>query len=98
MKPSVVSSAVGAPFRSISALVKSVVACTTRPIGSGARPPFSSSLCRPAIAPREGSVGVVLSFQITVRPSAESRTTKSVKVPPMSIPRESGAAPARWFW
>jgi len=46
----------------------------------------------PSIAPRAGSSGVVLSFQMTARPSRGSWMTRSVKVPPMSMPRESGAA------
>jgi hypothetical protein len=77
----------------LAAGVKSVVACATRPICAGATPAFCSTARVPIMAPRAGSSGVVLSLQITARPSRGSSTTTSVKVPPISMPRESILTP-----
>ena len=91
-KPAVVISPVGAPLRSISALVNSVVAWITLPMRSSAIPDRSTSFHNPSMVPRAGSSGVVLSFHITALPLDGSITTISVNVPPMSMPRESGAS------
>src|SRR5215470_10400215 len=57
----------------------------------GAMPERLSKFSNPNIAPRDGSSGVVLSFHTTASPLAGSRMTRSVKVPPISIPSDSGA-------
>ena len=63
-KPSVVIRPVFAPLRSISALVNSVVACTTRWMRPASIDCASSSLRIPSTTPRAGSSGVVDSFQM----------------------------------
>src|SRR5215470_7011083 len=57
----------------------------------GAMPERLSKFSNPSIAPRDGSSGVVLSFHTTTSPLTGSRMTRSVKVPPISIPSDSGA-------
>ena len=84
-RPAVVSSAVGAPLRSMIALVTSVVPCTippTSPIGM----PFASSVsCRIVSIARAGSCGVVRVLPTATSPCSPT-TQRSVNVPPMSTP------------
>ena len=61
-KPAVVITPVAAPLRSISALVNSVVACTTRAIDPGATACVRSKVAMPDITPRRGSSCVVSTF------------------------------------
>src|SRR5690349_10440366 len=87
-----------APLRSSSALVATVVPCTTSPV-SARRPPRSvpssvASSARPSITPIEGSAGVEVDLASVTRP-ASSTPTRSVKVPPTSTPMRSiSASPA----
>ena len=84
-KPAVVTSAVRAPLRSSSALVATVVPCTST-VSRCVHPPSrhaprSTSPCR---MDREGSSGVD-GILWTRSPSGPS-ITRSVKVPPVSTP------------
>src|SRR5205807_4710857 len=85
-KPRVVSSAVGAPVRSMIALVTRVVPCTRlerSPAPSPASRHWSTS---PRRAPSAGSGVVVRTLWRRSSPVVSLRRTKSVKVPPMSRP------------
>src|SRR5262252_3307799 len=97
--PSVVSMPTLAPLRSRSALVATVVPCTTRSVAPSSAPvsvPRSrASSAMPSITPMEGSSGVEADLAMVTRPSA-STATRSVKVPPTSMPmRYMSAASAR---
>src|SRR5215510_1230032 len=97
--PSVVSMPTLAPLRSRSALVATVVPCTTRSVAPSSAPvsvPRSrASSAMPSITPMEGSPGVEADLAMATRPS-ESTATRSVKVPPTSMPmRYMSAASAR---
>ncbi len=81
-----------------SALVATVVPWTMRSVAaSSARASMPSSAARsprPSITPIEGSSGVEVDFAITTRPSGAT-ATRSVKVPPTSMPiRYTSASPA----
>ena len=69
-----------APRPSTIALVTMVVPCATE--ASGALP---TSVVSPCITPRAGLAGVVGTFPLDSRPDG-ARTTKSVNVPPTSMP------------
>ena len=84
-KPSVVRTAVTAPFCSRMAFVAMVVPWMKRST-SPARPPVSAStLVTAAPMPSSRSLGVLGTFVSDSRP-ARSSATMSVKVPPMSTP------------
>ena len=83
-KPSVTTSAVRAPLRSISALVASVVPWMTRPISPGAAPARPSAVPMPSSTPRSGASCVVSTLVETC--AAPLSSTTSVKVPPTSTP------------
>src|SRR5881397_2902779 len=85
-KPRVVRSPSVAPWRSMMALVTSVVPCTSWPRSEKRRPAARSSSSSPSSAPADGSLGVVRHLWIRIRPVSVSCSTKSVKVPPMSKP------------
>src|SRR4029453_14170939 len=86
-KPSVVTSAVRAPLRSIRALVASVVPCTTSPPSDGGHLASARMDRTPSITPRSGASGVVRTFMAWAL-SSRSRTT-SVNVPPISTARRA---------
>src|SRR5690348_13341273 len=97
--PSVVSMPTVAPFRSRSALVATVVPCTTRSVAPSSAavsvPSSRASSTIPSITPMDGSSGVEADLAIATRPSG-STATRSVKVPPTSMPmRYMSAASAR---
>ena len=69
-KPSVVMSPVTAPRRSISALVNSVVACTTRVNSRAGSPCRRNSPSTPAATARAGSSCVVRTLRLYWRPPA----------------------------
>ncbi len=71
-KPSVVMSPVTAPVRSISALVKRVVAWTTRVNADGSKRPAESSAATPAATARAGSSWVVSTLRLSCRPESWS--------------------------
>src|SRR4029453_5301454 len=87
-KPAVVMSPVTAPFRSISALVKSVVAWTVRETAAGSTRAWVSRPAAPAATARAGSSWVVRTLRLQRLPASWSWIPGSVKVPPMSMPRE----------
>src|SRR6266851_3238388 len=94
--PAVVSIPTVAPLRSSSALVATVVPCTTRPV-SASNPARSvrSSAARsssPSITPMDGSAGVEADLARVTRP-VSSTPTRSVKVPPTSMPIRSISGP-----
>ena len=83
-KPSVTSSAVSGPLRSITALVTTVVACTTTSVtAAGAIPAVFSTASMAAKKPSSRLFGVVSVLSTKVRPSLPRNTT-SVNVPPIS--------------
>src|SRR3990172_2326686 len=87
--PSVVSMPTFAPLRSSSALVATVVPWTMRSVASSReRRSLASSTARrprPSMTPMDGSSGVEADLAIVTRPS-RSTATRSVNVPPTSIP------------
>ena len=83
--PAVVTSAVGAPRRSISALVARVVPWMICVISSMATPSRPATDAIPARIPSSGRSWVVSTFVDVKDPSARSRAT-SVNVPPTSTP------------
>ena len=91
--PSVVTSAVRAPLRSISALVARVVPWITSATSSGATALDSIAWARAWRTPSSGASGVVSTFAV-IRSGPRSSTI-SVKVPPISTPiRTAAPAPA----
>ena len=96
--PSVVSSPTLAPLCSSSALVATVVPCTMRSVCAsswlGERCRSSARRSRPAITPIDGSSGVDAVFASVEWPLS-STATRSVKVPPTSMPIFSMARAAR---
>ena len=91
-KPLVVTSAVRAPVRSVSALITTVVPCTSSSISAGSTSPAAITSSTPCARSR----GVVETFAIRTSPLSESTTTRSVNVPPMSVATRSVIAPAAW--
>src|SRR5207302_7855946 len=85
-KPRVVSSAVGAPVRSMIALVTSVVPCTRVERSPTPTPASRHRSTSPRSAPSAGSGVVVRTLWRRISPLVSLRRTKSVKVPPMSRP------------
>src|SRR5919202_1565151 len=85
-KPSVMSSAVGAPRRSMTALVTSVVPWTTVPRWSGGTSPAWSSPSSAARTPAAGEPAVVSTLLTRNRPLSRSTSSRSVNVPPISTP------------
>src|SRR6266550_1794102 len=85
-KPRVVSSAVGAPVRSMIALVTSVVPCTRVERSPTPTPASRHRSTSPRSAPSAGSGVVVRTLCRRSSPVVSLRRTKSVKVPPMSRP------------
>ena len=81
-KPSVTTSAVLAPLRSMMALVASVVPWMIRPRSAGFTPDSCRMSATPVNTPSSGARGVVSTFT-EVRLPFHSRQ-RSVKVPPMS--------------
>lgn len=77
--PAVVTKAVRAPLRSNNALVATVEPWTICLLAIGTR-------CNPSSTARAGSSGVENTLKVVRRPVASSKMTKSVNVPPMSIP------------
>ncbi len=87
MKPRVVSRPVGAPRRSMTAFVQSVVPCTIESTdGSGTRWSGEQRRATPARTASDGSCGDVSSLAKCIVPVVSSTSTKSVNVPPMSTP------------
>src|SRR5258705_7027925 len=90
--PEVVSMPTFAPLRSRRALVATVVPCTISPVSasSAARsvPSSAASRTRPSMTPMDGSAGVEADLARLTRP-ASSTPTRSVKVPPTSMPTRS---------
>src|SRR2546428_9144624 len=84
-KPSVVRTAVTAPFCSRIALVAMVVPWMKRSTSPGWPPASARTLVTAAPMPSSRSFGVLGTFVSESRP-ARSRATMSVKVPPMSTP------------
>src|SRR5262245_61978502 len=93
--PSVVSMPTVAPFRSSNALVATVVPCTIRSVSARNRRRSSetsaASKSSPSITPIEGSEGVEADFANVTCPSS-STATRSVNVPPTSIPMRNTSA------
>ena len=81
-KPSVASSAVRAPRRSMTALVASVVPCTNTATSQKPRPASARISRTPSRTASSGRCGVVSSLRVSRRPPSSSTT--SVNVPPMS--------------
>ena len=79
--PDVVSSAVRAPLRSVTALITIVVPCTRTPTDPGE----TSDPARTASTPRREPRTRCRPRQVSV-PVASSTAARSVKVPPMSMP------------
>src|ERR1700722_982553 len=90
--PSVVSRPTFAPLCSSSALVATVVPCTMRSVFSNnaasVSPNILANCSSPAITPTDGSSGVEAIFASVEIPSP-STATRSVKVPPTSMPMRS---------
>ena len=84
-KPSVVRTAVTAPFCSSTALVATVVPWMKRPTSAGAAPARASTRRTAWAVPCRRSLGVRRDLGEASRPSWP-RATMSVKVPPMSTP------------
>ena len=82
--PSVVSRAVLAPLRSITAFVASVVPWTTRPTCWGSMPACAVAELIAVSTPSSGALGVVSVFAVKRRSPTSSAT--SVNVPPISRP------------
>ena len=78
-----------APLRSTSVLVATVDPWITRSVSprnrSSDNPCAAAASCKPAMTPMEGSSGVVAVLKKRGWPVSPA-TTKSVKVPPTSIP------------
>src|SRR5262245_43701228 len=83
-KPCVVMRPVFAPLRSSTALVATVVACSTTSTEPPRTPVAASSLSSPSITASPGLAELVATFKACVAPVASSDSTKSVKVPPIS--------------
>ena len=81
-KPSVTTSAVLAPLRSMMALVASVVPWMISPSSAGLMPDCFSTSSIPVSTPSSGARGVVSTFTLVSLP-CQSRQ-RSVKVPPIS--------------
>src|SRR5258705_13319814 len=79
-KPLVVMSAVRAPLRSSTVLIATVEPCSTS--DKSAASTFASSIV--SATPCVGSAGTVEALDVTIRPSMQP--TRSVKVPPISMP------------
>ena len=92
-KPLVVTSAVRAPVRSVSALMTTVVPCTSSSIAAGSTSPAAIT----SSTPWARSLGVVETLAMRTSPLPASTTTRSVNVPPMSVATRSviGAQPGR---
>ena len=86
LNPAVASMPVTAPVRSITALVTSVVPCTTSLISAMATPSRFSSASMPSVTASEGSCGVVSRLCTDIFAPRASNRAKSVNVPPMSTP------------
>src|SRR5215469_13254956 len=79
-KPAVVISAVLAPLLSSTVLIAMVEPCSSSSMAATSQPASASAVAAPSV----GSAGTVEVFDTTMRPS--SMPTRSVKVPPMSMP------------
>src|SRR5215208_1335632 len=86
-KPSVATSAVLAPLRSMMAFVASVVPCTNTATSAKARPAWRRTIRVPATTASSGPRGVVSTLVVKCSPPAS--ITTSVKVPPMSTARRA---------
>lgn len=75
-----VTSAVGAPERSVTALITTVVPCTSMPMLAAGTPDCASAVSTPS----SSRPGVVSALARTTFPSLP-QATRSVKVPPMSM-------------
>ena len=84
------SSATGAPLRSISVFVATVVPWTKYEISFVARPARANE----SKTARDGSVGVDRAFAIRSSPRTSSYATISVKVPPVSTPARNAIWPS----
>src|SRR5262245_19910308 len=85
-KPAVVNNPVRAPLRSSSALVATVVPWETEVSAAGGTRARTSRPARPSTKARAGSAGVEGTFALWTSPVSSSTRTKSVKVPPVSMP------------
>src|SRR5438445_2749818 len=87
--PSVVSTPTRAPLRSTRAFVATVVPCTRRSVSASnpgrSRPTSPARRPSPSMIPRDGSSGVEADLARATRP-ASSTETRSVNVPPTSMP------------
>ena len=84
-KPSVVISPTFEPFRSISALVATVVACrTSADVARVDAGRVEQDLQRIEDRDADGSCGVDSTLKPVIAPLAQSSTTQSVNVPPVS--------------
>src|SRR5215212_975008 len=86
LKPSVVSSAILAPLRSIRAFVTSVVPWTIVPTCRASTPSRPSNSASPLSTPSDGSSGAVRTLPTARLPVSSSIRTISVNIPPMSTP------------
>src|SRR5271163_3644736 len=78
--PSVVTRAVAAPLRSSTVLMAMVEPCSNSPTAATSHPASRSAVAAPTV----GSAGTVSVLAVMMAPSATP--TRSVKVPPMSMP------------
>ena len=84
--PRVVTSAVRAPRRSVTALITTVLPWTNAPMSAGRSSERSSADSTPCWR----RAGVVATFARTSEPSRRSTAARSVNVPPMSIASSIG--------
>src|SRR5450631_3790129 len=78
--PSVVTRAVAAPLRSSTVLMAMVEPCSSSPTEATSHPASRSAVAAPTV----GSAGTVSVLAVKMAPSV--KPTRSVKVPPMSMP------------
>ena len=88
-KPALVSRATFGPSRSVTANVGIDVLLTTVAMSAAATWLISRSSRSPVKTADDGSSGVEAAFAAYSLPDASSRRDKSVKVPPISIPRRA---------
>ncbi len=89
-KPRVVTKATAAPLRSRIALVATVEPWTRSVTAAGSMPAAASE----ANAPSSGLAGVLGTFTTSTR--VPSTATRSVNVPPTSIPTRMLRSPSSW--
>src|SRR5215467_5550374 len=89
-KPAVVISAVLAPLFSSTVLIAMVEPCSSSSMAAMSQPASRSAVAAPSV----GSGGTVRVFDATMAPSCKA--TRSVKVPPMSMPTMLIFTSPRW--